>query len=232
MRVAALVAALGLVAAPLCAGVETRAADGRVRIEARAAPLCDVLDDLARHTGMKVAYEGAPPRDLVTATLDRGSLVEALLAVFEGLDLTYVIQLDATGSGVAKLVMVANGSRGPGTAGTPLTGRMASAARPPVATDPVPEFSDPETDESLQEPIDPSSVVRDRVATDPRTGEPYPTPPDRPPEDAPQPRSDVHVQGYPTPGAPSGIRARPGTPFMRFPQGLPSPQPQPTPAAP
>src|SRR5512140_3427423 len=103
MRVAALAAAFGFVAAPVCAGVETRAAEGRVHIEARTAPLSDVLDDLARHTGVKVVDEGAPPRDLVTATLDRGTLVEALLAVYEGLDLAYVIQLDASGGGVAKL---------------------------------------------------------------------------------------------------------------------------------
>ena len=173
MRVAAIFAALGLTAAPLGAGVQTRAADGRVRIEARAAPLSDVLDDLARQTGMKVTYEGAPPRELITATLDRGTLVEVLLAVFEGLGLTYVIQSDAAGTGVAKLVVVTSGPRGP-AAGGPGPGRMGASARPSAPADePVPEFTEPEMDEDDPELNGPSSVVRDRVVTDPGTGEPY-----------------------------------------------------------
>ena len=233
MRVAAIFAALGLAAAPLCAGVQTRADDGRVRIEARAAPLSDVLDDLARQTGMKVVYEGAPPRELITATLDRGTLVEALLAVLEGLGLTYVIQLDATGTRAVTLVMVAPGSRGPAT------GRMTSSAPPAAPADepadePEPDSTDPDTDENIPELNGPSSVVRDRVVTDPRTGEAYPPPPDRAPEDPPQPPADVQVHGYPTPGTGSGVPAGPTTPFMRFPQapGIPSPPPQPSPAAP
>jgi hypothetical protein len=228
MRVAAILAALGLAAAPLGAGVQTQADDGRVRIEARAAPLCDVLDDLARQTGMKVVYEGGPPRELITATLDRGTLVEALLAVFEGLDLTYVIELDATGTRAVKLLMVASGPRGPAT------GRMTPSARPSAPADePEPDFTDPDVDED-PELNGPSSVVRDRVVTDPGTGEPYATPPDGPPEDPPEPPTDVHVQGYPTPGTGSGVPAGPTTPFMRFPQapGIPSPQPQPSPAGP
>ncbi len=198
MRVAAILAALGLVATPLCAGVETRAEGGRVRIEARAAPLSEILDDLARQTGMKVVYEGGPPRALVTATLDRGTLVEALLAVFEGLDLTYVIELDATGTRAVKLVMVASGA--PGAA----TGRMTPATRPAAPADePEPRFGDPDAGEDAPEPVDPGSVVRDRVVTDPSTGEAYGAPPDVVPEDPPQAPADVHVQGYPAQPKPS-----------------------------
>jgi len=91
----------------------------------------------------------------------------------------------------------------------------------------APDLGDPEPDP------DPSTVERDRVVTDPHTGEPYATPPDNVPADPPQPPAAVHVQGYPTPpgGFPSGPPS-PFQPFQPFPQGFPSPQPQPTPAAP
>jgi hypothetical protein len=216
MRVAAILAALGLVTAPLGARVETRAADGRIQLQARAAPLCEILDDLARHTDMKVVYEGVPPRDLITTNLERGTLVEVLLAVLEGLGLAYAIQLDATSTRAVTLVMVASGPR------RPASGPTASSARPatPVLESP-PEVADLPTDDGFAEPTDPSTVVRDRVATDPRTGEPYPTPPDIAPTEPPQPPADVHVQGYP-----AGARSGPPSP------GLPNPQPQPTPAVP
>ncbi len=229
MRVAALVATLGLAAIPLHAGVQTRVADGRVRIEAKAVPLSDVLDDLARKTGMKVAYEGAPPRVLVTATLDRDSVAEALLAIFEGLGLTYVIQLDASGTGVAKLLMMASGSRVGVPAAGPFPGRTGGAALPVVPPDEVP----PDEPDATPEVSDPTMVERDRVVIDPRTGEPYPPPPDNPPENPPQPPAAVQVQGYPTPFPPGGT-PMPMNPFLRSPQsaGNPGPQPQPTPAAP
>ncbi len=203
MRRAAILAALVLLATPLRAEVETWAEDGRVRINARAAPLSEVLDDLARRTGMKVAYEGAPPHELVTATLERGTLVEALLAVFEGLDLTYVIELDATGKGVAKLVMLAGVPRVPTTSRAPLPGRRGGQARPAeLPSQPEPEPGEPEADDGSVEVNDPGPVMRDRVATYPRSGES--APPDVVPETSPP---------------------------MRFPQGMPTPQP-PTPATP
>jgi hypothetical protein len=225
MRVAAIATALALAAAPIGAGVETRAAHGRIHLEARAAPLCDVLDDLARKTGMKVVYEGARPRELITTTLDRDTLVETLAAVLEGFDLTYAIQLDATGTRAVTLVLVAGGSSK--TGGAP--GRSASAdpERPEPAD---PGFPEPEADDFVDEPVDPTTVVRDRVVTDPGTNEPYPVPPDILPQEAYQPPADFHVQGYPAGAQPPAEPAP--TPAPTPMPAPPGPQPQPTPTAP
>ena len=61
-------AACGLLLAVSAPGAEidVRAtAGGRVSLKVNAAPLSEVLDRLARQTGMKVVYDGAPPRALV-----------------------------------------------------------------------------------------------------------------------------------------------------------------------
>lgn len=237
MRVTALLAALGFLAVPLRAGVETQSSEGRIRIEAHAAPLCDVLDDLARHTGMKVVYEGSPPREPVTATLERSTLEEALLAVFEGLGLTYVIQLDAAGTGVAKLVIVASGALAAGGAPAatiysgPRPGRMGASALPEPAEEPEPDPLEPELGEDVSEVNDPATVMRDRVVTDPGSGEAYPFLPDIVPE---EPTESPIDGGVPGDASGDGVLPEQPTPFMRIPQprGLPSPRPRPSPGAP
>src|SRR5687768_12723182 len=120
-----LLAGLGLAAAlPAAAEVNVAVNDGRVDLSARSAPLSDVLDRLARQTAMQVTYEGAPPRNLVTAALQSATPVQAVLSVLEGLGLNYALQLDRTGRQVRTLLLVSR------TGGPPGPG----AGSPPVAT--------------------------------------------------------------------------------------------------
>src|SRR5512134_632785 len=190
MKSAALVAALGL-AVPVSAGVEVGMRGGRMRLEAKSAPLSEVLDGLARETGMKVIYEGAPPRKPITISLDRETAIEVLLEVLERSSPNYALRMDATGMRAATLVVVA----------------------------PVAVSADAETPEQMgAEPeIDPTSVFRDRVVTDPVTGGP---PHGIQPElaEALLPPEGEHIQGDPI-----GAVA---------PDGVPSPQPTPAPQPP
>src|SRR5262245_39930616 len=98
----ALAAALG---SPLRAEVTVRGVAGRVHVTANAAPLADVLDRLARQTGMKVVYEGPAPRQLVTVSLLGRSPAEAVHDLLEGQGLNYALLGDSSGTGVQTLLM-------------------------------------------------------------------------------------------------------------------------------
>lgn len=101
---------------------------GLVEIQATAAPLQDVLSRLAQQTGMKVVYDGAPPRTLVTLTLARRTPPEAVLALFEGLGVNYAMIADRTGLRVDMLLVT--GLSSPGTASPSPSGRVGGAAAP------------------------------------------------------------------------------------------------------
>jgi hypothetical protein len=107
-----LAAALALLAAPLLAGVEITASDGRVDVTAAQAPLADVLDGLARKTRMKVVYDGATPRTPVTVDLRRRTPAEAVLGVLEGQGVNYMLALDVSGTQVETLMIVGAGGTG------------------------------------------------------------------------------------------------------------------------
>jgi hypothetical protein len=107
-----LAAALALLAAPLWAGVEITASDGRVDVTAAQAPLADVLDGLARKTRMKVVYDGATPRTPVTVDLRRRTPAEAVLEVLEGQGVNYMLALDISGTQVETLMIVGAGGTG------------------------------------------------------------------------------------------------------------------------
>jgi hypothetical protein len=105
MRLAAAGVVLALATAPAAAEVVVRVSGGHVDLTATAAPLADVLDRLARQTGMKVVYEGPAPRQLVTVSLHGRTPAETVLAVFEGLGINYALVADPTGASVQTLVV-------------------------------------------------------------------------------------------------------------------------------
>jgi type II secretory pathway component GspD/PulD (secretin) len=100
---AALVA-LPAVSAP-SSGFDVRVKEGLVTIDARAAPLSDVLDQLGHQTGMKVVYEAGRPRQIVSAAIEGLPPADALAKLLEGLGVGYGFSLDATGARVETLII-------------------------------------------------------------------------------------------------------------------------------
>ena len=101
-----LVALLVLLAArDLPAGVDVRVNGDVVDVSAINAPLSDILDVISRQTHMKVVYEGAPPKQLLSVDLKQRTPAQAVLAVLEGLGLSYTLSLDKTGTQVQTLLM-------------------------------------------------------------------------------------------------------------------------------
>ncbi len=108
------VAAL-LLLLPVAAAAETevRPVGDRLEVRASAATVSEVLDRIARQTGMRVSYDGPPPRARVTLSGGPRTPAEAVLAVLEGQGLTYALRLDPTGTRVEMLMVFAgSGSRG------------------------------------------------------------------------------------------------------------------------
>ena len=126
MRLFAALVVVALAAAPATAEVAVRVSGGHVELTATAAPLAEVLDRLARQTGMKVVYEGAAPRQLVTLSLHGRTPTETVLAVFEGLGVNFALVADPSGSRVQTLVVA-----GTAASSSPSSTAAARAAVPP-----------------------------------------------------------------------------------------------------
>jgi len=218
-------AALLLLGRMASADVDVQLRGGRVDVRATAAPLSQVLDRLARATGMKVVYQGAAPSVLVSLGLEGRTPAEAVFGVLEGLGLNYAFVLDATGSKVETLILA-------GAAGA----KTASASAPPPAAAPAPRYvprprtpppaagpdqSDDEGEETVEEP----------EAEEPEEGEEAEEEEEKPAATpAPAgPRGNV-LQPPAQPVFPSSPFA-PRAP-MFVPQPDPQPQPQPTPKPP
>jgi hypothetical protein len=95
MKSARLAALLWILACPLGAELTVQATAGHVGVESRAVPLSSVLDLLARHTGMRVVYDGPPPAQLVTVSLSRPALRDLVCELLEGQGLDYGLGGDA-----------------------------------------------------------------------------------------------------------------------------------------
>jgi hypothetical protein len=117
---------------------------GRVSLKVTASPLSEVLDRLARQTGMKVVYDGAPPRTVVRyRQVEDVTPAEAVANVLEGLGVSYALRLDATGAKVDTLLVLSATKSGPAPSPRP--------AAPPVRLPglgnvPVPLDEDAEDD--------------------------------------------------------------------------------------
>ena len=154
MRLFAALVVVALAAAPATAEVVVRVSGGHVDLTATAAPLAEVLDRLARQTGMKVVYEGAAPRQLVTLSLHGRTPTETVLAVFEGLGVNFALVADPSGSRVQTLVVA-----GTAASSSPSSAAAARASSPPTARRPFgpppgasPETVDPAFEEADEEP--------------------------------------------------------------------------------
>jgi hypothetical protein len=188
-------------------GVTVRLAQGRIDVAAARTPLADVLDQVARQTGMKVVYEGPAPRQLVTLALVGRSPAEAVSAILEGQGLNYALILDATATRVEKLLVTGPTPTGPSRA-------VAVAPRHVPLPDPEPEPEDlPEEPPPVPEPAPPVPVEAPTPPSGPTPGaQPFPTAGPLPP--------GMSVVPPVLPPAPPGP-----TPFG------PTPQPTPTPPA-
>ena len=227
MRLSAALVVVALAAAPAAAEVVVRVSGGRVDLTATAAPLADVIDRLARQTGMKVVYEGAAPRQLVTLSLHGRTPTETVLSVFEGLGVNFALVADPSGSHVQTLVIAgtATASSTPSSAGRspPPPSARRPFGPPPGAS---PETADPAFEEADEEPtpgeeafagLPPGAEV-----ADPGGAPPDPTPP------SPAAQGPSLPPGFPAQPAMPGF---PSSPFMPQPQPFPPP-PAAAPAAP
>jgi hypothetical protein len=119
-------------------GADVSVAGNRVSIDVRAMPASAVLDRIGRATGMKVSYEGGQPRTLVTIQRLNVSPQDAVLAVMEGLGVSYALIMDQAGQKVDSLVVLGGPVR-PGAAGSSPAG-----ARPRNVPAPAPMPSEPD----------------------------------------------------------------------------------------
>ncbi len=231
MRRAASAALLLLATGTVSADVAVRVTEGKVDVQATAAPLSEVLDRLARQTGMKIVYEGPAPRPLVTLALERATQVEAVLGILEGLGLNYALQLDPTGTRVQTLVLA--GAATPAASFRPAAPAATTRMVPPPASAPdapdnVPEIEEPDEDEAppqqppqLNPPVAPAG-----------TPTPAPTAAPGPAPGVPGGMPGVFGPGYPTqpftPGptySPFGTRTP--APIATPPGAVPAPSPSP-----
>jgi hypothetical protein len=200
----------GLLACPLEAEVEIQRTGDRVSLSAVSAPVSEILDRLARQTGMKVVYDAQPPRQLVTARLDDRTTAEAVVGLMEGLGLNYALVMDIAGTRVDQLLVL-----GPVGVSAP---SAAAATRPtptPPRRQPEPELEAEDQGEEAAEDEFEEELEADpdaQSAAPAPAGPPAPPPPDYP--------SSSFTPRLPTPAAP-----QPTTPSG----GGATPRPSPTP---
>ena len=140
--------ALAVVLAARSGGTETdvRKAGDKLDVRATAAPISEVLDRIARETGMKVTYDGAPPRARVSVTLTGVTPAQAVLAVLEGQGLNYALRMDPKAVRIETLLMVAGSGSG---ASTP-----APRAQPgPRPIDREPDITEPDEEAPSEAPV-------------------------------------------------------------------------------
>ena len=206
MRTAGIAAALALGAAPwVAAGVEVSGGGESLNVSADRAPLSEVLDGLARKTRMKVLYEGATPRTLVTIELREQTPAQAVVGVLEGLGLNYALLLDATGVQVETLMIVGAGA----TSTSSLPSRSTTRAQPQPPQE-VPDTQPDEADERRAEPApDPHEVPKEPA-----------------PKATPAPAGPLNPVN-PFSSSPFGPAPRPAGPPAPVPTASPAASPQP-----
>jgi len=160
VRKALLFVAVGLLGVRQAgAQTEVRRAGDRLDVRATTSPLSEVLDRLARETGMKVSYDGPPPRGRISVALSGVSSLQAVMSVLEGQGLNYALRMDPSGARVDTLMIVG------GTA-------TASAGPAPMARGPraVPRDEEATADD---EDTPPAEVSREEPQEQPRRA-PFP----------------------------------------------------------
>jgi hypothetical protein len=149
---------------------------GRVSLRVTSAPLSEILDRLARQTGMKVIYDGAPPRTVVRGRqVDNATPADAVANVLEGLGVSYALRLDATGAKVDTLLVL--GATKSAAVGSPVPRPSAPAVRVPGLPMP-PQPDDADEEATVEEAEDASEDARPTGRGDaPREGPMRPGPP-------------------------------------------------------
>jgi len=131
---------------------------GRVSLKVGAAPLSEVLDRLARQTGMKVIYDGAPPRTVVRSRqVEDVTPAEAVADVLEGLGVSYALRLDATGAKVDTLLVLSATKSGAKPSPRPA---VPPVRLPGLANLPVPPEEDPDEDVPSEPPEEAPAEAR------------------------------------------------------------------------
>jgi hypothetical protein len=114
MRVTLLAAVLvGAIASAAHGEVQIKVHDGRMAIEAKDASVAEILDRLAKQTGMKVIYDGQPPSQRVKVSLTERSPAEAVLGVLEGRGINFAVILNPAGTYVQTLLVSTVANRVP-----------------------------------------------------------------------------------------------------------------------
>ena len=211
-------------AAPAAAEVTVRvvpasgAMPSHVEVTARAAPLAEVLDRLGRQIGMKVVYEGASPRQLVTLSLQGRSPAETVLALLEGQGVNFALVSDAAGVEVKTLLVAGLApTAGSLAAAGPSRSTPSSPFRRPLSPPPgsgpdTMEEEDPEylEDEAFDDPTQAEAGQADPAATNP-----VPIP------QGPGAQGNLPGQSFPvSPFAPQATPYMP-QPFPPLPPGVP-----------
>ena len=142
---------------------------GRVDVRATAAPLSEVLQQLARVTGMKVVYDGSLPPAILSLSLEDRTPVEAVMGVLEGLGVNYALAADAAGTRVETLILSGAMTAASAMESTPDAPRVAAAQARPAALSAYAPDTDPDevadivaraTDESVAPPPAPVEEPR------------------------------------------------------------------------
>jgi len=145
------------------AQTEVRRVGDMLDVRATAAPVAEVLDRIARETGMKVTYDGAPPRARVSVTLAGVTPAQAVLRVLEGQGLNYALRMDARAVRVEALLMVAGSGSGAGT-----------GAPAPMPNRPIPGTRQIDREPDVAEPDD--ETPAEAPAPNPEDRKPFPFP--------------------------------------------------------
>jgi hypothetical protein len=137
IRVIAMIAAGWVLCPGALLAAERVLFNGRcVDIHATAVPFAELLDELARRTGVQVAFEGVSPRQAITVDVKCERPTDALLGILEGQGLNYVLQMSSDGIGVEKLVLIASGDKHQGDKKATAERRNFPAAEPHMTGEP------------------------------------------------------------------------------------------------
>ena len=208
------VLALVLAVVPVRAEVDVQYKGGHVDVRATAAPLAEVLDRLARATGMKVVQQGVTPSMLLSLSIQGRTPAEAVFGVLEGLGLNYAFVLDASGNRIETLILAGSAGGRPAAATTAAPPPTPAQRYVPQPLAPPPAAGPDESDEAAEE--DPGEEAAQDAGEEASAGRPGGVPP---------PRGSV----LQTPAEP----VFPSSPFApRAPIFTPMPEPPPPPKPP
>ncbi len=171
-------------ARPSAGDVRVSVSGAGLELRATAAPVSEVLERLAKQTGMKLVYDGPAPRQLVTVAVSGRSTADTVLAVLEGLGVNFA--LASAPSGTQTLLVM--GSISPASSSSSPDPRSRAdllQRRPPIEPPPDEPFED-----TQEEPSE--DITTPPEAIPPPPGAPSPNgmvapQPFMPPGNAPQP---------------------------------------------